>query len=428
MMKMNFNQMNGTESKQKGVGMMKRLMRVILLVIMMTIMVEPMLAPEVLAATKPTMKSAATSKITCTDAQINAVIANSGKAKFTEFGFSIWQKENNKVVNKKSYKESASLNATTITVWYNMNKWHGKLKPATTYYYEIYAKYASGKLASSGNFKTAAENVKVTHKATTNISDTNAQINATFTNPNKVKITHCGFEIWKTAEPKKVTTKKETVNLTNATITAFFDMNKYIGKLAPNTKYSFRIVAYTANSTIKGATSAFTTSKKMEFKTLTNGINDSSMFIKQQPNTCTLTSATMMLKRKAYLLKKADYTKINDTAIWSAAWINGTGLKGSFTFNGMSVTSITISAKTTAQKKSYLIDMLKSHPEGIVIYNTGMPHAVLLTDYDATMNTFYAADPAVAGPKGRVKLTQVLLNGNTQDNKIAGIKKIWYIK
>lgn len=46
-------------------------------------------------------------------------------------------------------------------------------------------------------------------------------------------------------------------------------------------------------------------------------------------------------------------------------------------------------------------EMLNKHKEGIVIYYWGNnQHAVLLTDYDSTTNTFYCADPANATAQG----------------------------
>lgn len=46
-------------------------------------------------------------------------------------------------------------------------------------------------------------------------------------------------------------------------------------------------------------------------------------------------------------------------------------------------------------------EMLNKHKEGIVIYYWGNnQHAVLLTDYDSTTNTFYCADPANATARG----------------------------
>lgn len=49
-----------------------------------------------------------------------------------------------------------------------------------------------------------------------------------------------------------------------------------------------------------------------------------------------------------------------------------------------------------------LITLLSQHPEGIVLYDRGQPHAVLLTDY--TNGTFYCSDPAGNISSGRIPL------------------------
>lgn len=63
-------------------------------------------------------------------------------------------------------------------------------------------------------------------------------------------------------------------------------------------------------------------------------------------------------------------------------------------YNSFSVKHDAIS-ESESEKKNRLISLLQNHPEGIVLYYTGAPHAVLLTDY--TDGTFWAADPAADG-------------------------------
>ena len=165
-------------------------------------------------------------------------------------------------------------------------------------------------------------------------------------------------------------------------------------------------------------------------------INQDEVFIKQSVTghgggTCTLASATMMLRRQAILMGRSDWDFITESAVRKVAWAPGLRLK--FSFQGMNVSAypgVNVNEMTLAEKKSYFVSILKEHPEGIVIYRTDSSqwHAVLLTDYDETTDTFYCADPAPGALNGRIPLSEsTIYSGGTQDQKIASIDQIWYI-
>ena len=160
-------------------------------------------------------------------------------------------------------------------------------------------------------------------------------------------------------------------------------------------------------------------------------IDDSSVFLKQEPDsvTCTLMASTMMLRRYAILNNRADWTSITAEAVGEVAW--GSGLAHNFTYSGAKVTTQGLKSAgytTTAAKKAYFISLLESHPEGIVIYNHKKPHAVLLTDYDRAADTFYCADSNPGYPSGRIALSRCSIPGSGQTEKIGNINQIWYIK
>lgn len=159
-------------------------------------------------------------------------------------------------------------------------------------------------------------------------------------------------------------------------------------------------------------------------------VNDSNVFLKQATNkTCTLASATMMLRRHAIQDKDAGWSAITESAVRKVAWTSD-GLLLRFTYRGMLVKAKGLASagyKTAAQKKAYFISILKSYPEGFVAYNGNQPHAVLITDYDAATDTFYCADPSSGAAKGRIKLSASTLKGSSQDQKIANCTQIWYI-
>lgn len=159
-------------------------------------------------------------------------------------------------------------------------------------------------------------------------------------------------------------------------------------------------------------------------------VNDSNVFLKQATTkTCTLASATMMLRHHAILDKDAGWSAITESAVRKVAWTSD-GLLLRFTYRGMLVKAKGLASagyKTAAQKKAYFISILKSYPEGFVAWNGNQPHAVLITDYNAATDTFYCADPSSGAAKGRIKLSTSTLNGSSQDQKIANCTQIWYI-
>ena len=149
-------------------------------------------------------------------------------------------------------------------------------------------------------------------------------------------------------------------------------------------------------------------------------INDSDVFLKQQTNyTCTLASAAMMLRRRA-ILDNGNWAAITENSLRTVAWSESAGLYFNFTYNGMKVGHGYFS-----NIKQQLISMLNQHPEGIVIYNTSQPHAVLVTDYDSSSDTFYCGDPMKT--PGRIKLSASILSGSGQSGKLSGCSAYWYI-
>lgn len=157
-------------------------------------------------------------------------------------------------------------------------------------------------------------------------------------------------------------------------------------------------------------------------------IDDPSVLIKQEGSDwCTYASATNMIRRRALLDGNSNWSSYTDSSLRDASRASGGGMSNSFKYAGYSVISENWKNKSTEQKKSSLISLLSSHPEGIVIYTFDgtYTHAILACNY--TNGTFYVADPAKKMPSGIIKLTQAQFNGSSQDERIGWIKKIWYI-
>ncbi len=143
-------------------------------------------------------------------------------------------------------------------------------------------------------------------------------------------------------------------------------------------------------------------------------LNADDVFLKQsQAHVCTLTSSTMMIRRAAMLSGNQDWKEITEDAVRKTAWLEGTGLRWNFTSFGISVVHKNLSSA------SELIGMLEEHPEGIVIYNTRQPHAILVTDY--TDGVFYCSDPVANKPSGRYPISQASIT-------VESASRCWYVR
>ena len=157
--------------------------------------------------------------------------------------------------------------------------------------------------------------------------------------------------------------------------------------------------------------------------------DDSSVLLKQNTDyTCTLCSAAMMLRRRAVIDGSSNWSSITENSIRSTAWDENAGLYWQFTYAGMSVGHYQISGSYQSKKDS-MISLLSKHPEGIMIYDRDIPHAVLLTSYNSSSDTFYCADPAGGYPSGIIQLASSLLgrNGASQSTVISNIDDYWMI-
>lgn len=116
-------------------------------------------------------------------------------------------------------------------------------------------------------------------------------------------------------------------------------------------------------------------------------------------HTCTLCSIAMLLRREMILKGDESWSNITEQSIRSTAWVEGQGIKWDINVSDIRIKHNSLPGGSA--NKNRLIELLKLHPEGIVLYNRGPQHAVLLTDY--TNGEFYCSDPV---SKGRKPLTQ----------------------
>jgi hypothetical protein len=137
-------------------------------------------------------------------------------------------------------------------------------------------------------------------------------------------------------------------------------------------------------------------------------INHPDIFLKQINGDlqCTLVAATMLVRRAAMLSGNLNWANITTDQIKQLAWIDGVGLKYTFTYEGITVSKTPFGSDPVNEA----LALLQQHPEGIVLFDQiriPRSHAVLLTDY--TNGMFYCADPSDAVPYGRIPINAGLV-------------------
>ena len=152
---------------------------------------------------------------------------------------------------------------------------------------------------------------------------------------------------------------------------------------------------------------------------------DDVYLIQSKAHTCTLIAATMMLRNYSYQ-HGSPYEQVTETGVGRFAWTKGWGLKRDFSIGQVTVTQ-NPDISGCIDKKAYLINVLTYHPEGVVIYDTGAPHAIWLFGYDEDSDTFYCADTINSKGGHAIPLSESIIKGKTQQDKVNNIDKIWYI-
>lgn len=165
--------------------------------------------------------------------------------------------------------------------------------------------------------------------------------------------------------------------------------------------------------------------KSAQAKTLADSpIANEFCFAQSGSGKCTIASTAMMVRRAAYLDGNADWQSIDEAYVSADGWTSA-GVKNEFTTAGYSISYVSIDSS-----KESLIALLAEHPEGIAAYDPGVPHAVLLTDYDAATDTFYCADPANYYSGSRIPVADSWngeRHGGNQDSVIEGFASAWMI-
>lgn len=153
------------------------------------------------------------------------------------------------------------------------------------------------------------------------------------------------------------------------------------------------------------------------------------LYLTQQSDvTCTLVSNAMMLRARTYLSNNSNWTAITESSLMPFGWINGAGQRSNYsaTFGNCSYTvnQAYVNGLTVAQLQS----ILASHPEGICIYVTSIPHAQWVTDIEN--GVVYSADSSCAVYFGRRPLSNTYQGqccGYNQNTVLANVTSYWYV-
>lgn len=156
-------------------------------------------------------------------------------------------------------------------------------------------------------------------------------------------------------------------------------------------------------------------------------INASEVFLKQSTSyTCTLVANVMMLRRDAMIKGDGKWNQLTESSCKSTLWTSGgQKLNYSYRYPGGQVANVICDGgrnifgnKSASYKENLIRNLLNSHPEGVVVYDYDIPHAILITDY--TNGIFYCADPARNKPSGRIPMS-------SSSVKISNCESYWYV-
>ena len=110
-----------------------------------------------------------------------------------------------------------------------------------------------------------------------------------------------------------------------------------------------------------------------------------------------------------------NWDSITESSLRRVAW-SYVGLSHDFSMLGIEVQHAYFEKDDSVEDQ--LISLLKEHPEGIVVYNRNVPHAILVTDY--TSGVFYCSDPSTAAPSGRIPVSSATIS-------ISSAASYWFV-
>ena len=146
-----------------------------------------------------------------------------------------------------------------------------------------------------------------------------------------------------------------------------------------------------------------------------------------RPGICTMVSAAMLLRSALYLNGSSHWQEIGESQAADACWLWGVGIEFQWTFEADYASIAVERTELCGISAEALRAVLDAHPEGVEFYCGGVPHAVLLTDYEG--DTFYCADPAPYCSGRRVPLADSWLGYRlgSQESVLRNATAYWAI-
>lgn len=129
------------------------------------------------------------------------------------------------------------------------------------------------------------------------------------------------------------------------------------------------------------------------------------------------------------IYKSLDFYATNMAVTWRDCYTRWWGVTSTYTTTPVKAADM---GSTVSARKSCLVSLLKTHPEGVVLYSNS--HAVVISDYTVTSGgdyQFYAYDPSVTsgGASYRTALenTWLYTKSGSVSNIFTQLRCVWYI-
>ena len=152
------------------------------------------------------------------------------------------------------------------------------------------------------------------------------------------------------------------------------------------------------------------------------------LYLQQETSTsCTLCASTMMVRSALYTRNCDGWECIEEEDIATPAWC-GDGLLWNWCYTRNGTTILVSHTQLQGTTEESLNQILRDHPEGIVLYCGGaVQHGVFLTRY--ADGVFYCADPAVGYAGEEIPLEQSLLGTRLgkQSSILSAATAYWYV-
>lgn len=196
--------------------------------------------------------------ITETDAKVNATISNPDHLTVTSVTLTLYG-PNGSVIG--TYTENTNLTDASIAYWLPLKaRLNKSLSPGTTYSYKISCIAGGNTFTSSQNSFTTVSNSNLswTNLNVSEITQTNAKVTASISNPGKITVTSITLTLYN-PDGSVFGSYTESANLSTTTISYWLDLKLRLGKaLSAGTTYTYKLQCSGSGKTAT-ASKSFTT-------------------------------------------------------------------------------------------------------------------------------------------------------------------------